>query len=85
MLDRSSLIAGGKIYKALRRGESFPGDWALDGDKKLTTDPSRALEGVMLPVGAPKGSALSIMMDVFSGVFSGSAFVGHVGGPYNFF
>ncbi|CAG8888603.1 unnamed protein product [Penicillium salamii] len=49
-----------------------------------TTDPARALEGVMLPMAGPKGSALSIMMDVFSGVFSGSAFAGHVGGPYDF-
>lgn len=43
----------------------------------------RALEGVMLPMGGPKGSALSIMMDVFSGVFSGSAFAGHVANPYD--
>lgn len=42
-----------------------------------------ALEGVMLPMGGPKGSALSIMMDVFSGVFSGSAFAGHVTNPYD--
>lgn len=44
---------------------------------------NRALEGVMLPMGGPKGSALSIMMDVFSGVFSGSAFAGHVTNPYD--
>ena len=37
----------------------------------------------MLPMGGPKGSALSIMMDVFSGVFSGSAFAGHVTNPYD--
>ncbi|KAH8689582.1 Malate/L-lactate dehydrogenase [Talaromyces proteolyticus] len=79
-----SIAARGKIYKALRRGEKIPGDWALDGEGKPTTDPSSALEGVMLPMGGPKGSALSIMMDVFSGVFSGSAFAGHVGGPYDF-
>lgn len=36
----------------------------------------------MLPMGGPKGSALAIMMDVFSGVFSGSAFAGGVTGPY---
>ena len=39
-----------------------------------TTDPAAALDGVMLPMGGPKGSALAIMMDVFSGVLSGSAF-----------
>lgn len=78
-----SVAARGKIYKALRRGEDIPGDWALDGEGRPTTDPARALEGVMLPMGGPKGSALAIMMDVFSGVLSGSAFAGHVTGPYD--
>ncbi|KAL4806260.1 Malate/L-lactate dehydrogenase [Aspergillus unguis] len=78
-----SIAARGKIYKALRRGEKIPTDWALDGEGNITDDPARALEGVMLPMGGPKGSALSVMMDVFSGVFSGSAFAGHVTGPYD--
>lgn len=78
-----SVAARGKIYKALRRGEKIPTDWALDKDGNATDDPARALEGVMLPMGGPKGSALSIMMDVFSGVLSGSAFAGHVTGPYD--
>ncbi|KAJ1338631.1 Ldh family oxidoreductase [Microdochium nivale] len=78
-----SVAARGKIYKAKRRGEKIPLDWALDGEGKPTDDPSRALEGVMLPMGGPKGSGLAIMMDVFSGVLSGSAFAGHVTNPYD--
>lgn len=78
-----SIAARGKIYKAYRRGEKIPLDWALDRDGNRTDDPAKALEGVMLPMGGPKGSALSIMMDVFSGVFSGSAFAGHVTNPYD--
>ncbi|KAK1980164.1 malate/L-lactate dehydrogenase [Colletotrichum cereale] len=78
-----SVAARGKIYKAKRRGEKIPLDWALDAEGRPTDDPASALEGVMLPMGGPKGSALSIMMDVFSGVFSGSAFAGHVTGPYD--
>lgn len=78
-----SVAARGKIYKALRRGEKIPMDWALDKDGKQTDDPARALEGVMLPMGGPKGSALAVMMDVFSGVLSGSAFAGHVTNPYD--
>ncbi|PYH43770.1 Ldh family oxidoreductase [Aspergillus saccharolyticus JOP 1030-1] len=78
-----SVAARGKIYKALRRGEPIPEDWALDAAGNRTTDPARALEGVMLPIGGPKGSALAIMMDVFSGVLSGSAFAGGVTGPYD--
>ncbi|KXJ96459.1 putative malate/L-lactate dehydrogenase [Microdochium bolleyi] len=78
-----SVAARGKIYKAKRRGEKIPLDWALDGEGKPTDDPAKALEGVMLPMGGPKGSGLAIMMDVFSGVLSGSAFAGHVTGPYD--
>jgi len=78
-----SVAARGKIYKAKRRGEKIPSDWALDAEGRQTDDPSAALEGVMLPMGGPKGSALSIMMDVFSGVLSGSAFAGHVTNPYD--
>ncbi|KAK4987412.1 hypothetical protein LTR50_004649 [Elasticomyces elasticus] len=78
-----SVAARGKIYKAKRRGEKIPKDWALDAQGRQTDDPAAALEGVMLPMGGPKGSALSIMMDVFSGVISGSAFAGHVTNPYD--
>ncbi|KAK3906085.1 Malate/L-lactate dehydrogenase [Staphylotrichum tortipilum] len=78
-----SVAARGKIHKALRRGEKIPKGWALDEEGKPTDDPERALKGVMLPMGGPKGSALAIMMDVFSGVLSGSAFAGGVTSPYD--
>lgn len=78
-----SVAARGKIYKAKRRGEKIPSDWALDSEGRPTDDPEAALGGVMLPMGGPKGSALSMMMDVFSGVLSGSAFAGHVTNPYD--
>ena len=78
-----SVAARGKIYKALRRGEKIPKGWALDGEGRPTEDPAAALQGVMLPMGGPKGSGLAVMMDVFSGVLSGSAFAGGVTGPYD--
>ncbi|KAI5779372.1 Malate/L-lactate dehydrogenase [Geopyxis carbonaria] len=80
-----SVAARGKVHKALRRGEQIPGDWALDADGRPTTDPAAALEpgATMLPMAGPKGSALAIMMDVFSGVLTGSAFAGDVVGPYD--
>ena len=78
-----SIAARGKVFKAKRRGEKIPMDWALDREGKPTDDPSEALKGVMQPMGGPKGSALAVMMDVFSGVLSGSAFAGHVVSPYD--
>ena len=78
-----SVVARGKVHRAARRGEAIPEGWALDAQGRTTEDPKAALEGgVMLPMAGPKGSALSIMMDVFSGVLSGSAFAGAVEGPY---
>ncbi|KAM7201574.1 putative malate/L-lactate dehydrogenase [Naviculisporaceae sp. PSN 640] len=79
-----SVAARGKVYKALRRGEKIPTDWGLDKEGKTTDDPAKVLDGgVMMPIGGPKGSGLAIMMDVFSGVLSGSAFAGGVTGPYD--
>lgn len=57
-----SVAARGKIYKAKRRGEKIPLGWALDAEGRPTDDPAAALEGVMLPMGGPKGSGLSISM-----------------------
>ncbi|PWN47566.1 Malate/L-lactate dehydrogenase [Violaceomyces palustris] len=78
-----SVAARGKIHKALRRGETIPPGWALNSQGRETQDPEEALKGCMLPMGGPKGSGLSIMMDVFSGVLSGSSFAGQVKGPYD--
>lgn len=64
-----SVAARGDTYKSLRRGETISDDWALDGEGKRTTDPAKALLGIMLPMGGHKGSTLSIMMNVFSGFF----------------
>lgn len=71
-----SVAARGKIYKALRRGDPIPDDWALDQEGNRTTDPAKALDGgVMLPMGGPKGSALAIMMYVFFFSFFSSLFL----------
>ncbi|KAE8347799.1 Malate/L-lactate dehydrogenase [Aspergillus arachidicola] len=62
---------------------SIPEGYALDAQGRPTTDPVAALEGgVVLPIGGPKGSGLAIMMDVFAGVMSGSAFAGGVHDQY---
>lgn len=74
-----AVVARGKIRLAAKRGERIPEGWGLDKAGQQTTDPHAVLDdGVVLPMGGPKGSALSMMMDIFSGVFSGSAFAGDV-------
>ncbi|MDQ8731969.1 Ldh family oxidoreductase [Bradyrhizobium sp. LHD-71] len=74
-----SVAARGKVRLAAKRGEQVPEGFGLDKDGRTTTDPNKILDGgVVLPVGGPKGSAIAMMMDIFSGVFSGSAFAGDV-------
>ncbi|WP_062207643.1 Ldh family oxidoreductase [Streptomyces sp. NBRC 109706] len=86
VLDMSpAVVARGKIRRAARRGEEIPLGYALDAEGVGTTDPLRALEGVVLPVGGPKGAGLSLLMDILAGVLSGAAFAGDVGDQYKDF
>jgi len=73
--------ARGKIYAARERGATIPEGWALDAEGRPTTDPAAAIAGVILPMGGHKGYAISFMMDVLSGVLTGSLFATGVSGP----
>ncbi|MCW2406869.1 LDH2 family malate/lactate/ureidoglycolate dehydrogenase [Sphingobium sp. B1D7B] len=75
-------VARGKIYLARQKGLEIPLGWALDAEGRETTDPVAALGGVTLPMAGHKGYAISVMMDMLSGVLSGSAFGASVNGPY---
>jgi LDH2 family malate/lactate/ureidoglycolate dehydrogenase len=74
-------VARGKIYVAQQRGTSIPEGWAIDADGRATTDPAAALAGVLLPMAAHKGYAISFVMDMLSGVLTGSSFGASVVGP----
>ena len=58
---------------------------ALDRDGKPTTSAKKALEGVQLPIESFKGSGLAWMVDILSGVLTGSAHGGKVGDPFDNF
>jgi LDH2 family malate/lactate/ureidoglycolate dehydrogenase len=75
-------VARGKIYAALQRGEQIPGTWALDAAGAATTDPRAAIEGILLPMAGHKGYGISFMMDVLSGVLTGSSYGTVVTGPF---
>jgi L-2-hydroxycarboxylate dehydrogenase (NAD+) len=86
LLDMATSVAArGKIRRAARSGASIPEGWALDEDGRPTTDPEAALRGIVLPLGGPKGSGLSLMMEALAGVISGAAFGGEVRNQYSDF
>jgi LDH2 family malate/lactate/ureidoglycolate dehydrogenase len=78
----NTAVARGKVYLARQRGEPIPAGWAIDADGAPTTDPAAAIAGVILPMAGHKGYAIALMMDVLSGVLTGSAFGAAVQGPY---
>ncbi|MCM3709143.1 Ldh family oxidoreductase [Sporosarcina luteola] len=65
--------ARGKITHAYKTGTAIPKDWAITKDGRETTDPKEALDGYLLPMG-PKGSGLAMVVDILSGVLTGSLF-----------
>ena len=84
VLDMSpAVMARGRIRRAHAAGQAIPAGAALDADGRPTTDAGAALKGSLLPIGGAKGSALAMLMDIFSGVISGAAFAGGVSTQYD--
>lgn len=81
----TSIVARGKIILAAERGEPIPEGWAIDKRGNPTTDAQEALRGSVLPFGGPKGYAISLMIDIVSGVLTGAGFGPRVNSLYDDF
>ncbi len=75
-------VARGKIYLARQRRESIPLGWAINAAGEPTTDPQEAIDGFILPMAEHKGYAIATMIDMLSGVLTGSGFLSAVHSPY---
>lgn len=60
----TSVVARSRIRAMLTQGKQLPEGWALDPEGKPTTDPAIAIKGSVLPIGGPKGYALSLMVEM---------------------
>jgi (2R)-3-sulfolactate dehydrogenase (NADP+) len=83
-----SKVARGPIAAAKQRGETIPEGWALDIDGSPTSDPAKALQGTMIPLGDAKGAALAFMVEILAACLTGanlafeaSSFLDGEGGP----
>lgn len=77
-----SAVAMGKIRNAAAAGQSIPEGWAADKDGAPTTDPQKAIEGMLLPAAGPKGFGLAFMVDLLTGGLSGGNIGAEVNGLY---
>jgi len=75
-------VARGKIYLARNKRLPIPLGWAINSAGEPTTDPQEAIDGIILPMAEHKGYAIAAMVDLLSGVLTGSGFLSAVHSPY---
>lgn len=80
LLDMATTaVAGGKLEIAMRQGKPIPAGWAMDAEGNDSHDPGILRKGgALLPLGSRletssyKGYGLGLMVDILTGVLSGS-------------
>ena len=68
----TTVVAGGKLVWAAKRGEAIPLGWALDEAGGATTDSVRGLAGRLPPTGGYKGYGLAVVVDILAGALTGA-------------
>ena len=79
----TSVVAKSKINEARKRGEEIPLGWAVDEGGCPTTDPVKAIKGMILPMAGYKGYAISMAIDLIAGVLSGAGYLNGVNRFYS--
>jgi len=74
VLDMATTVAAyGKVKAKAAKGESMPEGWMIDREGKPLTDPKRASEGFLLPIGGYKGYGLALVVGLLAGTLNGAA------------
>lgn len=74
VLDMATTVAAyGKVKTAAQRGEAMPEGWMIDASGRPLTDPTRADEGFLLPIGGYKGYGLALVFGLLAGTLNGAA------------
>jgi L-2-hydroxycarboxylate dehydrogenase (NAD+) len=74
VLDMAPTVAAyGKVRLKAQRGEAMPVGWMIDKEGKPLTDPKRADEGHLLPIGDYKGYGLSLIIGLLAGALNRAA------------
>jgi LDH2 family malate/lactate/ureidoglycolate dehydrogenase len=74
----TSVTAAGRIRQAAAEGKPIPEGAALDAAGNPTTDGAKA--SILLPLGGPKGSGLSLLFECLTGVLVGTPIITTVAG-----
>jgi L-2-hydroxycarboxylate dehydrogenase (NAD+) len=74
VLDMATTVAAyGKVKAKAQRGEQMPIGWMIDRLGQPLTDPKRAQEGFLMPIGGYKGYGLALVVGLLAGTLNGAA------------
>jgi L-2-hydroxycarboxylate dehydrogenase (NAD+) len=74
VLDMATTVAAyGKVKVSAQQGKPMPEGWMIDREGRPLTDPNRADDGFLLPIGGYKGAALALMFGLLAGTLNGAA------------
>jgi L-2-hydroxycarboxylate dehydrogenase (NAD+) len=74
VLDMATTVAAyGKVKTKAQRGEMMPEGWMMDRQGRPLTDPRRAGDGFLLPIGGYKGYGLALVIGLLAGTLNGAA------------
>ena len=74
VLDMATTVAAyGKVKAKAQRGETMPVGWMIDRLGQPLTDPKRADEGFLMPIGGYKGYGLALIVGLLAGTLNGAA------------
>ena len=74
VLDMATTVAAyGKVKARAAKGEAMPEGWMIDREGRPLTDPRRAAEGFLLPIGGYKGYGLALVVGLLAGTLNGAA------------
>jgi LDH2 family malate/lactate/ureidoglycolate dehydrogenase len=74
VLDMATTVAAyGKVKVKAQRGEAMPEGWMIDRTGQPMTDPKRAAEGLLVPIGGYKGYGLALIFGLLAGTLNGAA------------
>jgi L-2-hydroxycarboxylate dehydrogenase (NAD+) len=74
VLDMATTVAAyGKVKTAVQRGETLPEGWMIDHQGRPLTDPKRAGQGLLVPIGGYKGYGLALVFGLLAGTLNGAA------------
>jgi LDH2 family malate/lactate/ureidoglycolate dehydrogenase len=74
VLDMATTVAAyGKVKAKAQRGEPMPLGWMIDRLGQPLTDPKRADEGFLMPIGGYKGYGLALVVGLLAGTLNGAA------------